>query len=43
MTIESDEYNSSFPAAKGPTAAATIAHVAASGPTINCLDVPKSP
>ncbi len=41
-SIESEKYSSSFPAASGPTAAATSAQVAASGPTINCRDVPNS-
>ena len=38
---ESDQYNSAFPLAKGPTAAETIAHTAASGFTINCREVPN--
>jgi hypothetical protein len=40
--MERAKYVSSLPAASGATAAATSAHVAASGPTINCLDVPNS-
>jgi hypothetical protein len=38
---ESDQYNSAFPLAKGPTAAATIAQTAASGFTISCREVPN--
>src|SRR4051812_13349333 len=40
--MESETYKSALSAANGPTAAATIAQVAASGPTINCRDVPKN-
>src|SRR3954468_8297977 len=40
--MESETYRSALPAANGPTAAATIAQVAASGPTINCRDVPNN-
>jgi hypothetical protein len=38
---ESDQYNSPLPPARGPIAAAIIAHTAASGLTINCREVPK--
>src|SRR6516165_7440050 len=37
----SDQYNSLSPRASGATAAAIMAHAAASGFTINCRDVPK--
>jgi hypothetical protein len=39
--MESEKYASSSPAAIGATTAATSAQVAASGPTINCREVPK--
>jgi hypothetical protein len=38
---ESDQYNWLSPPASGATAAAIIAHTAASGFTINCREVPK--
>ena len=36
-----DQYNSLSPRASGATAAAIMAHTAASGFTTNCRDVPK--